>query len=195
MTLSTTVFGGESPNDRISTILAVMTNISERVDKLVGKVGNMESQVNNIDHMEKLTARKVSKMEDRMKEIVQEGAGMKKDMDERMDSMDTKLRSVSCKVDSMDTKMAMVDQDVKMNGWRYLGRGHLIGGIVEESGQGAQTLSQCCQICEDKHSADHQWNGFIWEPSDGSCWCEKNDKGHDPNKYQENYMHFFKKIM
>ena len=72
MTLSTAVFGSESPNDRISTILAVMTSISERVDKLVGKV---------------------SKMEGRM--------------------------------DSMDTKMDKVDQDVKTNGWRYLGRGYL----------------------------------------------------------------------
>ena len=87
MTLSTALFGSESPNDRISTILAVMTSISQRVDKLVGKVGNMEFKVNNIDHMEELTAEKVSKMEDRMEEMVQEGAEMKK----RMDSMDTKM--------------------------------------------------------------------------------------------------------
>ena len=64
-----------------------MTSISQRVDKLVGKVGNMEFKVNNIDHMEELTAEKVSKMEDRMEEMVQEGAEMKK----RMDSMDTKM--------------------------------------------------------------------------------------------------------
>ena len=52
MTLSTAALDSESPNDRISTILEVMTSISERVDKLVGKV-------NNIDHMEELTAEKV----------------------------------------------------------------------------------------------------------------------------------------
>ena len=160
MTLSTAVFGGESPNDRISTILAVMTSISERVDKLVGKVGNMESKVNNIDHMEQLTAEKVSKMEDR--------------------------------IDSIDTKMDKVEQDVKMNGWMYLGRGYMIGGPVQESGTSGTTLSRCCQICEEKHSADHQWNGFIWRPSNGECWCEKNDKGNDPKRLQEYFMHFLK---
>ena len=122
-----------------------MTSISERVDKLVGKVGNVES--------------KMSKMDARM--------------------------------DSMETKMDKVDQDVKMNGWKYLGRGYMIGGIVEESGQGLQTLSQCCQICEDEHSADHQWNGFLWVPSNGQCFCEKNDKGHDPTT-GTGYMHFMK---
>ena len=68
----------------------------------------------------------------------------------------------------------------------------MIGGLGEESGQGSQTLSKCYQRCEGKHSADHQWNGFIWNPSNGDCYCEKNDKGHDPNTYQEYYMHFLK---
>ena len=72
----------------------------------------MESQVNNIDHMEQLTAGKVSTMEDRMKELVKEGAGMKKDMNKRMDSMDTKLTSVRNKVDSMDTKLTSVSNKV-----------------------------------------------------------------------------------
>ena len=174
MTLSKSVFGGESPNDRISTILAVMTSISERVDKLVGKVGNMESKVNNIDQTEQLTAEKVSKIED------------------RMDSMDTKMASVSNEVDSMDTKIDKVDQDVKMNGWMYLGRGYIIGDSVEESGTSGTTLSQCCQICEEKHSADHQWNGFLWNTSDGYCWCEKKDQGNDPKRFQEYFMHFLK---
>ena len=167
MTLSAAVFGGESPNDRISTILAVMTSISERVDNLVGKVGNMESKV---------------------EEIVQEEAEIKEEMKKRMDSMDTKMTHVSNKVDK-------VDQDVKMNsftqGWRYLGRGHLIGGTVEESLTTGTTLSQCFQTCEAKHSADHQWNGFIWRPSDGACYCEKNDQGHDPT-HDQRYMHFIK---
>ena len=157
MTLSAAVLGGESPNDRISTILDVMTSISERVDKLVGKVGNMESKVNNmeskvdnIDHTEQLTAQKVSKIEDRMD---QEGAEMKK----RLDSVDTKMTSVSnqgTKLASVSSEVDKVDQDVKTNqiiqsnGWKYLGRGYMIGGIVEESYQGTYTLSQCCQRCE-----------------------------------------------
>ena len=168
-----------------------MTSISERVDKLVGKVGNMESKVNNmeskvnnIDHTEQLTAEKVSKMEDRVEEIAQDGAEMKK----RMDSMDTKMTSVSNKVDK-------VDQDVKMisytQGWSYLGRGYILG-TDQESGQGSgTTLSQCCQVCESKHSADHQWNGFLWDPSNGCCNCEKNDQGNDPTRATY-YMHFFK---
>ena len=193
MTISTATLGGESPNDRISTILAVMTSISESVDKLVGKVGNMETKLNDIDHTEQLNAEKVSKIEDRVEELGQEGADMKK----RMDSMDTKMTSVRNRVNSMDTKMDKVDQDVKMNqiiqsnGWKYLGRGYMRGGIVEESYQGSRTLGQCFQICEDKHSADYQWNGFIWDPSNGYCYCEKKDQGHDPTRGQE-YMHFLK---
>ena len=59
MVLSTTALGSESPNDRISTILDVMTSMRDKMDDLVGKVGNMESKVNYIDHMEELTAEKV----------------------------------------------------------------------------------------------------------------------------------------
>ena len=75
-------------------------------------------------------------------------------------------------------------------GWKYLGRGYTLG-IDDESSQGFTTLSQCCQRCEDKHSADHQWNGFLWDTYTGQCSCENNDKGHDPKGIQD-YMHFFK---
>ena len=160
MTLSTAALGGGSPNDKMDTILSVVYSMRDRMDNLVSKVGNMESKVNNIDHMEQLTAEKVSKMEDR--------------------------------IDSIDTKMDKVEQDVKMNGWMYLGRGYIIGDSVEESGTSGTTLSQCCQICEEKHSADHQWNGFLWNTSDGYCWCEKKDQGNDPKRFQEYFMHFLK---
>ena len=43
--LSTTAFGGESPNDKIDTILSVVYSMRDRID--------------NIDHMEELTAEKV----------------------------------------------------------------------------------------------------------------------------------------
>ena len=49
MTLSAAVLGGGSPNDKIDTILSVVYNLSDRMDKLVGKVGNMESKVNNME--------------------------------------------------------------------------------------------------------------------------------------------------
>ena len=117
-------------------------------------------------------------------------------MKKRMDSVDTKMTSVSSKVDSMGTKMNKVDEDVKMNqiiqsnGWKYLGRGYMLGWD-EGSAQGSLTLSQCCQRCESKHSADHHWNGFLWNPSGGVCYCEKNDQGHDPTR-NKCYMHFFK---
>ena len=102
------------------------------------------------------------------------------------------MDSVNYKVDSMDRKMTSVDQDVLVGtqGWRYLGRGYM-RGKDEESWQGVKTLGQCLQICEDKHRADHQWNGFIWTPSNGLCWCEKNDKGHDPTQLTV-FMHFMK---
>ena len=160
-------------------------------------------------------------MEGRVEELVQEGVEMKKRMDSmdakmtsvnskvdsmgtkmtsvnnRVNSMDAKMTSVNSKVDSMGTKINKVDEDVKMNqiiqsnGWKYLGRGYMIGGIVEESYQGTYTLAQCCQKCEDKHSADSPWNGFLWKPSSNGCWCEKNDRGHDPT-VNKCYMHFLK---
>ena len=117
-------------------------------------------------------------MEGRVEELVQEGAEMKKRMD------------------SMDAKMDTVDQDVVTvasltQGWRYLGHGFYLRHD-EESYQGtAHTLAQCCQICEGKHSADRQWNGFLWYPQGGYCYCEKNDQGHDPTRGHP-YMHFLK---
>ena len=66
MTLSAAVLGGGSPNDKIDTILSVVYNLSDRM-------GNIESKVKNIDLMEELTAEKVSKIEDRVQELVHEG--------------------------------------------------------------------------------------------------------------------------
>ena len=45
MIFSSAVFGGESPNNRIDTLLSLMTGMSERVDKLVKNVRNMETEV------------------------------------------------------------------------------------------------------------------------------------------------------
>ena len=109
--------------------------------------------------------------------------------------MDTKMTSVSNKVDSMDTKVdrdviMIVDMNSVTQGWRYLGRGIWLGHETESATLGT-TLSQCAQICESKHSADHQWNGFLWNPSNSDCYCQKNDKGHDPTQYIY-YMHFMK---
>ena len=74
MTLSAAVLDvGSANEDRIGDILSLMVRMGERMDKMVGKVGNIESKVKNIDHMEELTAEKVSKIEDRVQELVQEG--------------------------------------------------------------------------------------------------------------------------
>ena len=114
-----------------------------------------------------------------MQEIKEEEAEMKKRMD------------------SMDTNMNKVDQDVRMNqvvqsnGWRLLGRGY-INGQEAESNEGHVTLSQCLEICQRKHSSDNTWDGVMWHRSSGFCYCEKNDKGHNPDK-DSPWMHFFKK--
>ena len=129
-----------------------------------------------------------------MQEIVQEEAATKEEMtsvSKRVHSMDTKMTSVSNKVHSMDTKMNKIDQDVKMNGWRFLGVGYIYGQDAS-SNEGHVPLSQCLEICERKHSSDKQWNGIMWDHSpSGNCFCRKNDKGHIPDENSQ-FMHFFK---
>ena len=66
MGISMTLSAAESPNDKVDTILSVVYNLSDRM-------GNIESKVKNIDLMEELTAEKVSKIEDRVQELVHEG--------------------------------------------------------------------------------------------------------------------------
>ena len=71
MILSSAVFGGESPNDRIDTLLSLMTGMSERVDKLIKNVGNMETNIKNIN-------KDVSKLENEMVEVKSDVAEVKK---------------------------------------------------------------------------------------------------------------------
>ena len=108
-----------------------------------------------------------------------------------MTSVNNQVHSLDRKMTSVSDKVDKVDQDVLTQGWTYLGRGGVLGKDQESGQQGKHTLTQCSQICESKHSADHQWNGFLWKPIIRSCLCEKNDQGHDPTCNRE-FMHFHK---
>ena len=119
MILSSAVLGGESPNDRIDTLLSLMTGVSERLDKL----------------------------------------------------------------------QADVDEVKKSAGCTFIGNGYM--SIADEyySGGINVTIARCFSKCGDKRSEDSKWNGVLFKPSHGGCTCLKNDRGHQPNKYEE-IMHF-----
>ena len=123
MILSSAVFGGESPNDRIDTLLSLMTGVSERVDKLVKNVAKIETVVE------------------------------------------------------------------KSVGWKFLGMGDTVKYDDSYSPGDGLTLAGCIGGCTDKHSSDSNWNGVHFDPSDGYCWCYKNDVGHNP-LYFKDMLHF-----
>ena len=104
MVLSTAVSGGESPNDKMDDILAVVYSLSDRMnnldtkventlymekltaqkvlnmgitmDKLAGKVEKMEPIVNEIDYIQKLTVEKVYDTSDKVDKVVRKVENM-----------------------------------------------------------------------------------------------------------------------
>ena len=194
--LSSTVFGGESPNeDRIGDILSLMTGVSERVDGLVKNVGKMETKVDNIDTMEKISAEKISKMENEISKVKFDVSSMSSKINEvekKVSSTKSKVSTIESDVASTKSKVSTIQSDVavvkKSVGWKFVGMGSF---VTEDEWYNADsnTLAGCIGSCTDKHSSDSNWNGVNFRPRTGNCWCYKNDVGHDSSSAQE-WMHF-----
>ena len=154
MILSSAVFGGESPNDRMDTLLSLMTGVSERVDKLVKNVGKIETKVNNI--------------EDEMVEVKSDVA------------------STNSKVSTIESDVAVVKNSV---GWKFVGMGDAVTYDDNYNPGSGHSLAKCLGVCTNKRSSDSTWNGVLFYPSGGYCWCYKNDVGHNPSDYKD-MLHF-----
>ena len=161
MILSSAVFGGESPNDRIDTLLSLMTGMSERVDKLVKNVAKIKTKVDNI--------------EDEMVEVKSD-----------VSSMSSKINGVEKKVSTIETDVAEVKERV---GWKFVGMGGAATADDEWTYGTGHTLAGCIGRCTNIRSSDSKWNGMRFDPSGGWCWCMKNDVGHDPSFFKD-WMHF-----
>ena len=172
-----------------------MTGMSERVDKLVKNVGNIETNIENINKMDDLTAEKVSKLEDEMVKMV-----------EKTDATDSKISSMQSKLSATDSKINGIKSDVsstmskmssmslKINevekkvSWIFVGMGNAAKYADVYSVDGL-TLVGCFGVCTNKRSSDSKWNGLLFHPSDGICHCLKNDGGHVPSN-SKTWMHF-----
>ena len=195
MILTSTVFGGsESQNDRMDTLLSLMTGMRDRMDNMEKNVGNIEENIKTINKMDDLTAEKVSKIEDEMVEMIK-----------RTNATDSKISSMQSKISATDSKINRIKSDVsstksmvsrigsevedvqKNVGWTFVGMGEW--KTRDESivvGYG-YSLARCLAVCTNKRSSNYMWNGVRFGPSNGYCECVKNDKGHSP---YEGHMHF-----
>ena len=133
---------GESPNDRLDTLLSLMTGMNERVDKIVKKVSTIESDVS----------------------------------------------STKSKVTTIESEVAKVKKRVR---WTFVGMGfYEPRDDYYDAGYG-HTLAGCFDICTNMRSTefDFEWNGVYFLPSQGYCFCMKNDGGHD-SEINKEWMHF-----
>ena len=50
------------------------------------------------------------------------------------------------------------------------------------------SVEDCLEVCFDnKRTADHRWNGVVYQPSGNYCYCEKGDTGHVDETH---YLHY-----
>ena len=201
MILSSAVFGGESPNDKIDTLLSVVYTMRDRMNDLVKNVGKIETKVNNIDTMEDLTAEKVSKLEDEMVKVVKKTDATDSkisSMQSKMSATDSKISSMQSKISATDSKINGMKSDVsriksqvekvqKSVSWIFVGAGtYKDRDDVYEPGSHL-SLAECLNRCKDKRSSNALWNGVRFSAKYDQCLCVKNDKGHSHN---EDYLHF-----
>ena len=83
--------------------------------------------------------------------------------------------------------MEKVDSDVLYNTWKFVGRGDE-GSHDGQVYKGPTTLKECLEFCQAKRMSDGgEWNGVVWDVSNRTCFCEKNDRGH---REDSDYLHF-----
>ena len=78
----------------------------------------------------------------------------------------------------MQKKIENIEASRFPYGWKYLGRGTYGTRDTYVHKQPA-TFTECVNLCEEKRSSDVSWNGFTYLAFSQSCYCNKNDRGHD----------------
>ena len=111
-------------------------------------------------------------------------------MSERMDKVVGKIGNIDNKVNNMEEEIVELKKSVS---WKLIGMGLYINHDEYYYPGRDVTLAKCLGICTDKRSTDSIWNGMLFYPSGGWCYCVKNDVGHSPYNSSSGYdlnMHF-----
>ena len=80
--------------------------------------------------------------------------------------------------EAIKSQVDKASQDVKKNwvnqGWMYAGRGFMLGIDRVFSILWYFTFTNVVENAKTRiHTADHQWIGLLWNPSNGSCFGKK----------------------
>ena len=178
-------------SDKFDILISKIYDIKNNMGKLTGVVVDMKEQMDGFAKTEEITNEKVSKIEDRVAELVEEGKEAKTQRIATKKLVDeVKAQEIATKklVDEVKTLVQKTDVDVISHSWKYYGKGintH-IDTHIDKSGA---TFPECVQWCEVKRKTDgYAWDGMIYRHSDGNCQCIKGDRGHDSS--WSSYVHF-----
>ena len=116
-------------------------------------------------------------MTDTLDDVVKEETEMKN----KVQTLTTQNNRIEENLKGMQKKIANIEASKNRfpYGWKYLGRGTYDtcdAAIVKQP----LTFTECVNLCEKKRRDDGaSWNGFSYYASGQSCYCHKNDRGHD----------------
>ena len=191
--LNNQVFGGES-NDRIDVILSQIIGMNKRIDVLVGDVrgvktdvSKLKKHVGTIAETEEMMEMKVVKIEDAVQKIVKKEGEMDSKMgnvEREIGSGKSEISGVKSEMKEQSKKTEKIDENLKPLNWVFIGRGEY-GSRSDSITDFMPSFQQCVKFCDRKRLSDgYAWNGLTWYMDSGSCYCYKNDEGHDAS-YQQ----------
>ena len=159
----------------ISTMKSDMSSMSSKINEVEKKVSSTNAKVSTIETDVASTKSKVSTIETDVSSTKS-----------KMSSMSSKINEVEKKVSTIESDVAVVKKSVE---WKFVGMGIFVKYDDSYNPGSGLTLAKCIGVCTDKRSSDSTWNGVFFRPSDGYCYCMKNDVGHDPSHLKD-WMHF-----
>ena len=170
----------------VATLLTsgVIGDNEDRIGTIMTMVSEMAKNVANISEALKETTNHVAKVESTLDDVVRRESMMEK----MVKDLDKKIEG---QLNAMDTKI----ENIKASrnrfpfGWKYLGRG-TYDTCDENAIKEPATFTECVNFCEMKRDSEgSSWTSFTYYTSGQSCWCHKNDRGHDSSSYT-NGVHF-----
>ena len=111
-------------------------------------------------------------------------------MKNKIQTLTTQNNRIEENLKGMQKKIANIEASKNRfpYGWKYLGRG-TYGTSDDHVGKLPATFTECVNFCEKKRYDDGaSWNGFTYYVYDKSCYCYKNERGHDAS--YTNGVHF-----
>ena len=93
--------------------------------------------------------------------------------------MNYKVDVLTGKVNRMEKTVHTISENTGLLGYKLVGRGWEGSHDDEVQHKGVTTMKECLELCHTKRLVDGgEWNGVTWKVSSGTCYCEKNDRGH-----------------